>query len=60
MKAIILSGGQGLRLRPLTEDRPKPLIEVNGRPIAEHQIEWLVKRRERDELFEFVDEAIVE
>jgi NDP-sugar pyrophosphorylase family protein len=43
VKAVILSGGQGLRLRPLTEDRPKPLIEVNGRPIAEHQIEWLTK-----------------
>lgn len=43
MKAIVLSGGMGLRMRPLTDDRPKPLIEVNGRPIAEHQIEWLVK-----------------
>jgi len=50
MKAIILSGGQGLRLRPLTEDRPKPLIEVNGRPIAEHQIEWLVKGSGVDEI----------
>ncbi len=42
MKAIILSGGQGLRLRPLTEDRPKMLVEVGGRPIAEHQIDWLI------------------
>src|SRR2546428_576136 len=43
LKAIILSGGQGLRLRPLTDDKPKPLIPVNGRPISEHQIEWLRK-----------------
>jgi len=33
-----------LRLRPLTDDRPKALIPVKGRPIAEYQIEWLVKQ----------------
>lgn len=43
MKAIVLSGGQSLRMRPLTDDRPKALVPVNGRPIAEHQVEWLVK-----------------
>ena len=43
MRAIILAGGQGLRLRPYTEDNPKPLVPVNGRPIAELQIEWLKK-----------------
>ena len=32
-----------MRLRPLTDDRPKALILVRGRPIAEYQIEWLVK-----------------
>ncbi len=32
-----------MRLRPLTEDRPKALIHVNGRPLSEYQIEWLVK-----------------
>jgi NDP-sugar pyrophosphorylase family protein len=41
LRAIILSGGQGLRLRPLTDDRPKCLIEVKGRPICEYQMEWL-------------------
>jgi len=30
-------------LRPLTDDKPKTLIEVNGRPISEYQIEWLQK-----------------
>jgi NDP-sugar pyrophosphorylase family protein len=43
MKAIILAGGLGMRLRPLTDDRPKALIQVKGRPISEYQIEWLVK-----------------
>ena len=41
MKAAIIAGGLGKRLRPLTEDRPKPLIEVGGRPIIEWQIRWL-------------------
>ncbi|MGD8506823.1 MAG: nucleotidyltransferase family protein [Candidatus Bathyarchaeota archaeon] len=40
-EAIILAGGQGLRLRPLTSDMPKPMIIVGGRPIAERQILWL-------------------
>ena len=43
MRAIILSGGLGLRLRPLTDDKPKALVLVKDRPIAEYQIEWLVK-----------------
>ena len=32
-----------MRLRPLTDDRPKALVAVKGRPISEYQIEWLVK-----------------
>lgn len=39
---LIMAGGLGLRLRPLTEDRPKPLVEVGGRPIIESLIERLV------------------
>ncbi len=39
--AIILAGGFGKRLRPLTDERPKPLIEVAGKPIIVRQIEWL-------------------
>ena len=38
MKAIILAGGRGSRLGKLTEFRPKPLIEVLGKPILEHLI----------------------
>jgi mannose-1-phosphate guanylyltransferase len=50
MKALILSGGQGLRLRPLTDDRPKPLVLVNERPIAEWQIDWLKREIPLDEV----------
>lgn len=46
LKAVILTGGQGLRLRPLTDDRPKAMVPVNGRTIAEIQLEWLKKNAE--------------
>jgi NDP-sugar pyrophosphorylase family protein len=35
---VIMAGGQGTRLRPHTEDCPKPLLEVGGKPILEHII----------------------
>ena len=41
MKAIILAGGRGTRMGMLTEDRPKPLVEVNGRLLIERVIEKL-------------------
>ncbi len=41
MLALILAGGYGKRLRPLTEQKPKPLLEVAGKPVLVHQIEWL-------------------
>jgi len=37
----ILAGGLATRLRPLTDDRPKSLVDVAGRPFAEHQLELL-------------------
>jgi mannose-1-phosphate guanylyltransferase len=43
MKIVILAGGFGKRLRPLTDTRPKPMIEVSGLPIIEWQIRWLRK-----------------
>ena len=39
MKVIILAAGQGTRLRPLTDDRPKCMVEVNGKSIIERQLE---------------------
>lgn len=39
--AVIMAGGEGRRLRPLTEATPKPLIEVGGRPLIEIMIERL-------------------
>ena len=41
MKAVILAGGFGKRLRPLTDQKPKPMIEVLDIPIIEWQIRWL-------------------
>jgi NDP-sugar pyrophosphorylase family protein len=36
MKALVLAAGDGKRLRPLTADRPKPMILLNGRPLLEY------------------------
>lgn len=41
MKAIIVAAGQGTRLRPLTDDRPKCLVELAGKPLLDHQLEVL-------------------
>lgn len=43
MKAIILAGGRGKRLRPITDYVPKPLVPLNNVPIIEWQIRYLKK-----------------
>lgn len=43
MKALILIGGYGTRLRPLTLTVPKPLVDFGDKPILCHQIAALVK-----------------
>ncbi|NBM20713.1 nucleotidyltransferase family protein [Streptomyces sp. GC420] len=42
-QAVVLAGGQGSRLRPYTDDRPKPMVEIPGTgiPIIGHQLSWL-------------------
>src|SRR5512145_2412005 len=40
-QAVILAGGRGTRLWPLTDTRPKPMVEILGRPFLEYQIEQL-------------------
>jgi glucose-1-phosphate thymidylyltransferase len=41
MKAVVLAAGEGTRLRPLTEDKPKGMVEVDGRPILTDCFEQL-------------------
>ena len=42
---VIMCGGLGTRLRPLTEDTPKPLLHVGGKPVLQHMIEGLAEHR---------------
>jgi len=50
MKAIILAAGEGKRMRPLTLDKPKPMLEILGKPLLAHII---------DELPEEINELIL-
>jgi mannose-1-phosphate guanylyltransferase/phosphomannomutase len=41
MKAVVMAGGEGSRLRPLTVTRPKPMVPIVGRPVMEHILNLL-------------------
>ncbi|KIA89123.1 nucleotidyltransferase family protein [Kaistella jeonii] len=43
LDAVLMAGGQGKRLRPLTENIPKPLLKVGDKPIIEYNIDRLAK-----------------
>ena len=49
MQAVILAGGQGTRLRPLTDKVPKAMITIGGKPFIEHQMA-LLKKNSVDDL----------
>jgi len=50
MKAVLLAAGYGTRLRPLTDDRPKHLLPVGGRPM----LDWILDSvREVEVVFAF-------
>lgn len=43
-QAVILAGGRGTRMRPLTDDRPKPMIEFHGRPFMAYLVDMLAEQ----------------
>src|SRR5512143_584311 len=49
MKAVVMAGGEGSRLRPLTINRPKPMVPLVNRPVMGHIIE-LLKRHNIDDV----------
>ena len=48
LKALVLAAGEGTRLRPLTLDRPKPMVPINGKPLLEHTLVWLRRYGAKD------------
>lgn len=51
MKAVIMAGGSGTRLRPLTSHLPKPMVPVANKPMAEHIVTLLKKHNFTDIIF---------
>src|SRR3954452_3787769 len=48
MRAVVMAGGEGTRLRPLTSNQPKPMVPIVGKPCMEHILELLRDHGMRD------------
>ncbi|MGE5138991.1 MAG: sugar phosphate nucleotidyltransferase, partial [Rudaea sp.] len=48
MKVVVMAGGEGSRLRPLTINRPKPMVPLVNRPVMGHIVEWLKRHNLTD------------
>ena len=48
MKAVLLAGGFGTRLRPMTCTHPKPLVKLLGKPVLSYILDWLHQNRADD------------
>jgi mannose-1-phosphate guanylyltransferase len=62
MQAVILVGGTGARLRPLTTDRPKPIVPIVDRPFLAYALEWVARHGITDVVLccGFRSDAVVE
>jgi len=62
MKALILAGGLGTRLRPLTYNIPKVMLEINGKPFLYYLIKFLAKQNIKDIVISvgYLKESIIE
>ncbi|MCZ6539045.1 MAG: nucleotidyltransferase family protein, partial [Chloroflexi bacterium] len=49
--ALSIAGGRGERLRPLTDNRPKPMVEINGKPIIGYHVDWMRAQGVTDVVF---------
>jgi NDP-sugar pyrophosphorylase family protein len=65
--AIVLAGGRGMRLRPYTEDLPKPMIDIEGQPILYWIARWLARNEikkmvigvahQKEKIYEWLESA---
>ncbi|MPZ24118.1 MAG: NTP transferase domain-containing protein [Dehalococcoidia bacterium] len=51
MYALVLAGGKGERLRPHTDAVPKPMVPINGRPLLDYHVAWLLRGGVTDIVF---------
>ena len=59
-QAVILAGGRGIRLAPITDNLPKPMVDINGKPFIQRIIEKLKDQHAREaknEIFEDEDQV---